>query len=188
MWVNSADSPPRSSTMAERMHVAKRWIWWSIAIADMIALKAAGTIGDDGRRDREDSAGGRERKKKRKRKREAKSERGRNRGGEWQKERGEESKIKRKTRTTIRVDEPRTFALFTAFTHYRNTLLVPMVRSGSSGSVVHGGPRTEPAGDTRRRNILYDFSFHAWRSARRSTRQCYLPKPARTMIIGNAKL
>lgn len=35
-----------------------------------------------------------------------------------------------------------------------------MVRSGPSGSVVHGGPRTEPAGDTRRRNIFYDFGFH----------------------------
>lgn len=60
----------------------------------------------------------------------------------------------------IRVDEPRTFARFAEFTHYRNTLLVPMVRSGSSGSVVHGGPRTESDGDTWRRNILYDFGFH----------------------------
>lgn len=83
-------------------------------------------------------------------------------GGETEGEndRGEESKIKRKRRTAIRVDEPRTFALFAEFTHYRNTLLVPMVRSGSSGSVVHGGPRTEFDGDTRRRNILYDFGFH----------------------------
>lgn len=107
----------------------------------MIALKAVDIINDDERRDREDSAGGRERKKKRKRKREAKSERGRNGGGGRQKERGEESKIKRKT--AIRVDEPRTFAVFAEFTYYRNTLLIPMVRSGPSGSVVHGGPRTE---------------------------------------------
>lgn len=125
----------------------------------MIALKAAGAIGDDGRRDRENLAGGRERKKKRKRKREAKSERGRNGGGERQKERGEVSKIMRKRRTVIRVDEPWTFALFAEFTHYRNTLLVPMVRSGPSGSVVHGGPRTVLAEDTRCRNILYDFGL-----------------------------
>lgn len=50
----------------------------------MIALKAAGAIGDDGRRDREDLAGGRERKKKRER------ERGRQRvnGGETEGENG----------------------------------------------------------------------------------------------------
>ena len=150
----------------------------------MIALKAVGAIGEDERRDREDSAGGR---KKKKRKREVKSERGRNGGGERQKERGEESKIKRKRRTVIRVDEPWTFALFAEFTHYRNTLLVPMVRSGPSGSVVHGGPRTEPTGDTRRQNILYDFGFHVGRSGRRSTRRCYLPK-SNNMIIGNTKL
>lgn len=59
-----------------------------LAIADMITLKAAGSIGDDERRDRKNSAGGREKKKRGKeRKREAKSsERGRNGEGERERE------------------------------------------------------------------------------------------------------
>lgn len=136
----------------------------------MIALKAAGTIDNDGRRDRGGTRqGGEKEKKTRKRKREAKSERGRNGGGGRQKERGEESKIKRKRETAIRVDEPRTFALFAEFTHYRNTLLIPMVQSGSSGSVVHGGPRTEPALEIRAAETSFTTSAFIciWRSARR---------------------
>lgn len=39
-----------------------------LAVADMIALKAAGTIGDDERRDRKNSAGGREKRKREKEK------------------------------------------------------------------------------------------------------------------------
>jgi len=113
-------------------------------------------------------------------------------GSETEKENGRKKEgkdrgVREREGRQSRVNEPWMFALFAEFIHYRNTLLVPMVRSGSSGSVVHGELRTEPAGDMRRQNILYNFGFHAWRSAR-STRRCYLPKSARIMIIGNAKL
>jgi len=48
--------------MTKRMHVAKYDEY--DGPSDMIALKVTGAIGDDGRRDREDSAGRRERKKR----------------------------------------------------------------------------------------------------------------------------
>lgn len=51
-----------------------------------------------------------------------------------------EREREREKRMVMRVDEPRMSALFAELTHYQNTLLVPMVRSGPSGSVVHGGP------------------------------------------------
>lgn len=134
----------------------------------MIALKAAGAIDDDGRRDRENSAGGREKKKERKR--EAKSAK----EGETEREEGERDRKKekeRERRIITRVNEPRTFALFAEFTHYRNILWIPMVRSGPSGSVVHGEPRTEPAGDTRCGNISFTISAFicAWDHHRSTT-------------------
>jgi len=59
-----ADSS-RISSIAKRMHVAKYDEY--DGPSDMIALKATSAIGDDGRRDREDSAGRRERKKEKER-------------------------------------------------------------------------------------------------------------------------
>jgi len=76
--INLANSL-RVSSMAKRMHVAKYDEY--DGPSDMIALKATGAIGDDERRDREDSAGRRERKKR---------ERGRQRvnGSETERENG----------------------------------------------------------------------------------------------------
>lgn len=71
-----------------------------------------------------------------------------------------EREKEREKRMVMKVDEPRTSALFAEFTHYQNTLLVPMVRSGPSGLVVHEGPSLPAERDTRCGNILYDFGFH----------------------------
>lgn len=90
-------------------------------------------------RQRERGGGGKERERDG-------GERRRLNEGEKEREngRGTEKKRKRKKKDDeIRVDEPRMSTLFAEFTHYRNILLVSMVRSGPSGSVVHGAPRTE---------------------------------------------
>lgn len=84
---------------------------------------------------------------KRAKRREGEREDGRERG---QKERERERRI------ITRVDEPRNVRA-AEFTHYRNILLVPMVRSGPSGSVVHGEPARRYA---VRKHLLYDFGFH----------------------------
>lgn len=90
--------------------------------------------------------------------------------GEMEKER------EREKRMVTRVVEPRTSALFAEFTHYQNTLLVPMVRSGPSGSVVHGRPSLPGERYTRRGNILYDFGFHPrLRSPRISVHETTVP-------------
>jgi hypothetical protein len=70
----------------------------------------------------------------------------------------------------IRVDEPRMFALFAEFTHYRNILLVPMVRSGPSGSVVHSGDLEPSLPEIR--GVETSFTISAFIRAHACVRAC----------------
>lgn len=101
-----------------------------------------------------------------------------------------EKEREREKRMVMRVDEPRTSALFAEFTHYQNTLLVPMVRSPEW---VSGSRETEPA---RReiRGAETSFTISAFiricdlREYQYTRSRCHLPKSATIMITGNAKL
>lgn len=95
-------------------------------------------------------------KRKKGKNKERSIERGRNEKREKERKKSAKKrktkKRKKERRIAIKVDD---LDVHIEFIHYQNILLVPMVRSGSSGSVVHEGPRTKPAGDTRYRNIFY---------------------------------